>query len=134
MTTVDLYTSERRVYHAGRCLGAMVEVDFDPIAGAEFDDDWGRRHVVEAGARPTITVALPDGWEVSRQHGITNVAAGLAILVGGIPRDYASPHALLVLARSRANGLRIVAGRDPFPAEQSDLEAITQRSLFAVGA
>ena len=136
MTKVELYVSMRRIYDGSRCLGAMAEVSFDPIEGAEFLDQFGAlRHVIEPCSRPSLTVGLGGRWQVTREHGVTNVAVeGDRIVVPGIPRDFLPPMAVLVFARSGRGGARIIAGRDPFPAETSDLEAITQRTLFAVGA
>ncbi len=85
---------------------------------------------------PSLSVEVPDSWEISREHGVTNVEArAVDLMVAGVRRDFLPPAAVLAFARRGQYGVRIKQGRDPFGAGASDLDVVRrQPDLFAVGA
>ena len=106
-----------------------------PIDSRMQDNWYGNLTIrVERSTEPTIAVALPAGWIKTDRLGVINVEMPTPATIVSNARRHADPRALLVWARSGQYGLRIVKGVDPYPAGQTDLEVLTQRSLLATEA
>ena len=123
---IDLYIGKRTINFLAGFKGGertAYDVSFDPIARAA----WSRgdqRCEAEACSRPTLVIEVPDTWERTHEHGVTNLC---------FQGRYIDPRALLALARVRGSGTRVLSGIDPIRREVNAVEIITQPSFSFTG-
>jgi hypothetical protein len=138
MTTIDLYVSRREIYDDTVFCGYLVDVDFVPIPAIELIERIGGvlTHRITGCEQPTMTLELDDRWEVTNEHGVINLKCnGIRVECSGIERGYVPPITLLAFARKGNHGVKMIAGKDPFTPDVSDMQVVTQRDLkFAKGA
>jgi hypothetical protein len=117
---VDLYVSKRVISGPGGKKREILDLGYDPNQARQ----WTRYGwVVSLGAcpNPTLKIEVPDDWDLTTEHGVTNLE---------FDGKWIDPRALYTIARSRGNKTRIVSGTDPFGPDTTAVEILTQPTFF----
>jgi hypothetical protein len=137
MTALDLYVARCDVFYMCELKACIVECDFKQLPELLLENTelpFATHRV--ACDRPTMTVSLDSRYVVTREHDIINVEViNGYVVIADEPRRFMPALLLLAFAIDGSNGVKMIAGRNPFAPEVSARQVLQQEELvFAKGA